>query len=114
MISSYLGPVSQGCEKTVHLFRQGFWVALRLDLLPWLMLPVHNDIESPPSAANVATEGSTAEDVVASPALSQSREHVSFGSLITCVSGSAAVRGFALATWRGAAHHDGFVLDIGR
>lgn len=34
------------------------------------------------------------------------------GSLVTCVQASAAVHGFALATWRGAANRDGFVLDI--
>lgn len=34
------------------------------------------------------------------------------GSLEISVLASATVRGFALATWRGAANRDGFVMDI--
>lgn len=36
------------------------------------------------------------------------------GTLVKSVQASAAVRRFALATWRGAANRDGFVLDIDR
>lgn len=61
------------------------------------------------AAAVVAKEGAAGDrDPVTAPGGG------GLGALVTSVQASAAVRRFALATWRGAANRDGFVLDIDR
>lgn len=54
------------------------------------------------------SEGETSASAGAVP------ERATLGSLLTCLRASVGVRQFALATWRGAANRDGFVLDIDR
>lgn len=119
-----------------HIFCQGFWIALRLDLLQWFMpLPtgtvaptghdasascIGDDEEQPADSTTIrgaaafpTTETAPTADSTATSRVTE-REHVSILDLITSVDASADIRGFALATWRGAENRDGFVLDIER
>lgn len=121
-------------QKEEHVFSQGLWVALRLDLLQWFMpLPdpaaatgdhnadiVDGEEESTErrSGSRAAHASGAAATSLASGSIAAARvsepEHASIVDLITAVSASADARGFALATWRGAENRDGFVLDIDR
>ena len=125
---------SQG-QKPDHIFCQGFWLALRLDLLQWFM-PLPTASEATPengASAPLIGEGveQTAEEIttsraafttpgippttesIAAPRVTEP-EHASILDIITLVDVSADVWGLALATWRGAENRDGFVLDMER
>ena len=120
--------------KGEHVFFQGCWVALRLDLLQWFMpLPdsaaatgdgdvavdegdeeYTEQIErSPVADVPHASAAAPASGSIATAGAAE-HEHASIVELVTAVSASADVHGFALAMWRGADNRDGFVLDIGR
>lgn len=100
---------------------------MRLDLLPWLMpLPANSKSSTGFSSAGESSDsGSSSETTVASEE-KKDRDRITpgvpvtattsaiFGSLVKSVHVSAAVQGFALATWRGRANRDGFVLGIDR
>lgn len=121
----------------MHHFCQGFWVALRLDLLQWFMpLPISGNPAkcevgasfagvgegtAVKSARDLGVAGASTATAFAPITWSGAKtttvtepEHVSILSIITSVDASADVRGFALATWRGVENRDGFVLDIER
>ncbi|CAB1119520.1 unnamed protein product [Ectocarpus sp. CCAP 1310/34] len=118
---------------------QGFWIALRLDLIQWFMpLPIADtataatdDFETQMSyatplgensrhgataaAASAATRSTPQTAQRTTPDVSEpteDSEEASILRLVESVSVRASVRGLALATWRGADNRDGFALDI--
>ena len=135
-------PSPPQAQKPDHIFCQGFWIALRLDLLQWFMpLPTasasaataataNNDASASftggdeetaeesatnrAAAAALAATGTTLNTDNTATARVAEPEHVSVLDIITSVNASADIWGFALATWRGSENRDGFVLDIER
>ena len=135
-------PSPPQAQKPDHIFCQGFWIALRLDLLQWFMpLPTasasaataataNNDASASFTGGDEETAEESATNRAAAAALAATGttlntdntatgriaepEHVSILDIITSVNASADIWGFALATWRGAENRDGFVLDIER
>ncbi|CAM9317142.1 unnamed protein product, partial [Ectocarpus sp. 8 AP-2014] len=135
---SFNGEPSQG-EREEHVFGQGFWIALRLDLIQWFMpLPIAgtaaaatDDFEAemssvtPPgensrhgvtgaasSAATTSTPQTAQRTTADVPEPTEDPEEATILKLVESVSVRASVRGLALATWRGADNRDGFALDI--
>lgn len=131
---------SQG-EREEHVFGQGFWIALRLDLIQWFMpLPIAgtagiatDDYEAEMSSATPpgensrhgATAAASSAATTSTPLTTQRTradvseptedpEEANILKLVESVSVRASVRGLALATWRGADNRDGFALDIDR
>ncbi|CAM9101923.1 unnamed protein product, partial [Scytosiphon promiscuus] len=119
--------------KEEHVFGQGFWIALRLDLLRWFMpLSTATTSDFDPDLSRTREGECTPDDKPRGtawlPTSTGSRktnsgaeisdgvtpEHVSISSIVKSVSASADVRRLALATWRGDENRDGFVLDINR
>lgn len=120
--------ITQKEEDSVHVFGQGLWIAVRLDLLPWfkaILSGLGSADQLPTNDAGgetnrEVTSAADEEDLLAesgvrsSAGTDQRRRRVEFGSLVTGVELSAAVSGSGLATWRSAANRDGFVFNIER